>query len=47
MAENVLFDEVYDRVQILTPHEAMRECVLAVRRLRRYAATKARSYCKE
>lgn len=34
LAENVIVDEVYGRVQMGTPHDGVRECVLALRRLR-------------
>ena len=45
LAENVLLDDVYDRVQSRSPHEAVRECVLAVRTLCQLADTRGRSYC--
>lgn len=34
LAENVLLDEVYDRVQLRSPSDAVHECVLALRKLR-------------
>ena len=34
LAENVLLDQVYERVQMLSSHDAVRECVLALRLLK-------------
>ena len=34
LAEDVLLDEVYDRVQMRSPHDAVRECVFASRGLK-------------
>ncbi len=34
LAENVLLDQVYDQVQLRTPHDAVRQCVLALRLLK-------------
>lgn len=34
LAENLLLDEVYDRLQLLSPHEAVRECIFAIRGLK-------------
>ena len=34
LAENLLLDVVYDRVQTRSPHDAVRQCVFAIRGLK-------------